>query len=125
MADTSPLANAIRHALARSTDAWNDGDLAGHFASHDPDFVMMTQDGPITGIETVRAGFARTYFAPGTTRPTLAMDNVAVRPVGPDFALMTGQYRLSGEGAPEQSGWVTVLWQRTAAGWRIIHDHSS
>jgi hypothetical protein len=26
---------------------------------------------------------------------------------------------------PDQSGWFTLVWQRTADGWRVIHNHSS
>jgi len=40
-------------------------------------------------------------------------------------ALVTGRFILSGGTEPEQSGWFTLVWIRTPAGWRAIHDHTS
>ncbi len=39
--------------------------------------------------------------------------------------MMTGGFALTGGGRPDATGRFTLVWQRTAAGWRIIHDHSS
>jgi len=38
---------------------------------------------------------------------------------------MTGRFALSGGGLPEQSGWFSLVWLQTPAGWRVVHDHSS
>ena len=43
----------------------------------------------------------------------------------PDAALATARFVLSGGGKPDQSGWFTLVWLRTPAGWRAVHDHSS
>jgi len=53
-----------------------------------------------------------------------AMTKNGPRP-GANAALMTGRFVLSGGGEPEQSGWFTLVWQHTATGWKVIHDHSS
>jgi ketosteroid isomerase-like protein len=42
-----------------------------------------------------------------------------------DHALITGRFTLSGGGKDEQTGRFTLIWMRTPAGWRIVHDHSS
>jgi ketosteroid isomerase-like protein len=36
---------------------------------------------------------------------------------------VTGHFVLGGGGAA-RSGWFTLVWVRTATGWRILHDHS-
>ena len=32
---------------------------------------------------------------------------------------------MTRRGEPERSGWFSTIWERQAAGWRVIHDHSS
>ena len=70
--------------------------------------------------DQMRAGFWKT----GRPDQILNYDHLEVRPLGPDHALVTGQYILSGAGQPNRTGWFTTIWERTAAGWRMIHDHS-
>jgi hypothetical protein len=55
----------------------------------------------------------------------LRMESVAVRRIGTDAALSTGRFVLEGGGLATQSGWFTLVWQRTPAGWKAVHDHSS
>jgi ketosteroid isomerase-like protein len=68
----------------------------------------------------MRAGF----WKAGRPDQVLTYDHLEVRPLGPDHALATGQYILSGAGKPDRTGWFTTIWERTPAGWRMIHDHS-
>ncbi|HZF68617.1 MAG TPA: DUF4440 domain-containing protein, partial [Gemmatirosa sp.] len=59
-------------------------------------------------------------------RPTQALrfERVEARPLGADHALVTSRFVLAGGEAAEKSGWFTLVWVRTADGWRILHDHS-
>ena len=50
---------------------------------------------------------------------------MTIRRLGPGHALVVGHFILHGGGQPEQSGWFSTVWERQAAGWRVIHDHSS
>lgn len=111
---------AVRSLLAASVEAWNRGDLDGHVA-------VYADSG--TGGPPIGAGGrarARANLAPFFTnsRPTLRLDSLMVRPLGRDYVLATGRYTLSGTGS-QRVGWFTEIWARTAAGWRIVHDHSS
>jgi ketosteroid isomerase-like protein len=54
----------------------------------------------------------------------LHYEHVEVRPLGGAYALVTGQYVLTGGGQPQRTGWFTTVWLRTPAGWRMMHDHS-
>jgi hypothetical protein len=54
-----------------------------------------------------------------------AAAQMQVRPIGPEHALMTGRFILSGAGQPDRSGWFTLVWEWQNGRWRIIHDHSS
>jgi ketosteroid isomerase-like protein len=112
-------------ALQASEAAWNRGDLKGHLAIYDESVTAMTKNGPRPGIAPIEAAFTQAYFRDGKPRQQLRTEQVSVRPLSADAALMTGRFVLSGGGEPEQSGWFTLVWQRTASGWKVVHDHSS
>jgi ketosteroid isomerase-like protein len=115
----------IRQRLADSALAFNRGDLAGHLAAYDESVTFMTKDGPRPGVAPIEKAFRETYFRDGQAIQQLRFEQLAVRPLGPDVALATARWALSGGGKAEQSGWFTLAWVRTPAGWRVVHDHSS
>jgi ketosteroid isomerase-like protein len=112
-------------ALQASADAWNRGDLKGHLAIYDPSVTVMTKTGPRPTIEAIEKSFGQTYFVNGKPKQNLRMENVTIRGLSERSALMTGRFVLSGGAEAEQSGWFTLIWVRTAAGWRAVHDHTS
>jgi ketosteroid isomerase-like protein len=112
-------------ALQASADAWNRGDLKGHLAIYDASVTVMTKAGPRPTIEAIEKSFGQAYFVDGRPKQHLRMESVTIRSLSERSALMTGRFILSGGGLPEQSGWFTLVWLRTAAGWRAVHDHTS
>jgi ketosteroid isomerase-like protein len=116
---------AIRAATTASADAWNRGDLKGHVAIYVDSVTFMTRNGPRPGVAAVEQSFATTYFRDGQPKQQLRFEQVTIRRLDANAALETGRFILSGGGDPEQSGWFTLVWVRTAAGWKAVHDHSS
>jgi ketosteroid isomerase-like protein len=112
-------------ALDASAAGWNRGDLDAHVAAYADSATFMTGNGPIQGKDLVRDALRRSFWREGRPVQSLRFDRVEVRPLGGDYALATGHFVLSGGGQPERSGWFSLTWTRTAAGWRILHDHSS
>ncbi len=115
----------IQAALDASVAGWNQGRLAQHLSLYDPAVTMMTREGPRPGVAAIEASFRATYFVGDKPKQRLRMERVAVRTLSGDSALMTGRFVLEGGGLPEQSGWFTLVWVRTAAGWKVVHDHTS
>lgn len=116
---------AIRAATTASADAWNRGDLKGHVAIYVDTVTFMTRNGPRPGVAAVEQSFATTYFRDGQPKQQLRFEQVTIRRLDANSALETGRFILSGGGEPEQSGWFTLVWVRTPAGWKAVHDHSS
>lgn len=108
-----------------SVEAWNRGDLPGHLAIYDESVTCMTQTGPRPGIAPIAAAFGATYFKGDRPTPHLRMEQIVLRALGNDSALMTGRYVLQGAGESEQSGWFTLIWRRTDSGWKVVHDHAN
>jgi ketosteroid isomerase-like protein len=111
--------------LRSSADAWNRADLDGHLAVYVDSATFMTAMGPRPGLAPAREGLLRTYWRDGRPRQALSFEQIVTRRLSDDSAMQTGRFMLSGGGEAEQSGWFTLVWIRTASGWRIAHDHTS
>jgi uncharacterized protein (TIGR02246 family) len=118
-------AAAIDAALQGSADAWNRADLRGHLGIYVDSVTFMTRNGPRPGVEPIEQAFSQTYWRDGRPIQNLRFEQAVVRRLGPDAALQTGRFVLSGGGQPDQSGWFSLTWVRTPEGWRVVHDHSS
>jgi ketosteroid isomerase-like protein len=115
----------IRRLFTESMEAFNAGDLAGHLKVYDESIVFMTKVGPRVGIAPIEEAFRDKYFKDGKAIQQLGFEDVKVRQLAPGAALTTARWKLSGGGVPDQSGWFSVVWQLTPAGWRIVHDHTT
>ncbi len=53
--------------------------------------------------------------------------DLAVRELGANYAVVTGKFHLArnAAGGGDVSGIFSLVWEKTAAGWKIILDHSS
>lgn len=116
---------AITAALQASSEAWNRADMQGHLAIYVDSVTFMTANGPRPGVAPIAEGFSRSLWRDGRPKQNLRFEQTVIRPLGADAALATGRFILSGGGEADNSGWFTLVWVRTAAGWRAVHDHSS
>ena len=118
----------VEKAMRASEAAWNRGDLET-FASYYDDSPQttfigheVTHGGTKAILERYRRGYP-TRDAMGT----LIFSELETRPIADGVVLMTGRFALkrSAAGGGDSSGRFTLIWKRTAAGWKIIHDHTS
>jgi uncharacterized protein (TIGR02246 family) len=118
-------AAAIKAVLDTTAAGWNRGDLSTYLSAYIDTATAMGSTGLVRGVSGIegqmRAGFWRT----GRPIQRLSYDHLEIRPIGPDQAIVTGQYILTGGGRPDRTGWFTTIWVRTTRGWRMVHDHSS
>ena len=115
---------SIRAVFDTTAAGWNRGDLSGYLSAYAPSATTMGRTGLVHGPngigDQMRAGFWKT----GRPEQVLAYDHLEIRPLGTQYALVTGQYILTGADKPDRTGWFTTIWERTPSGWRMIHDHS-
>lgn len=124
-AEAAAMRQTLLRAMAGSAEAWNRGDLDGHVALYVDSAAMMTKNGPMVGKQRIRGMLERGFFKEGKPAQQLAFAELAVTPLGPDHAMVTGKCILSGGGQPEYTCRFTTIWEKRPEGWRIIHDHSS
>ena len=114
----------IRAALNSTAEGWNAGDLSKYLAVYTKDATEMLSTGPKGGVEVIEDTMKRGFWKSGRPEQTLRYENILVRMLGKDGAVVTGQYVLTGAGKPDRSGWFTTAWIKTKDGWRMMHDHS-
>jgi len=117
----------IRAMLEKSQGAWNRGDLVA-FASDYEDSAETT----FIGREVVRGGTRaileryRRQYPNREAMGALTFSEIEVRPLAAGLVLASGKYDLkrTAAGGGDASGRFTLVVRKTAAGWKIIHDHS-
>ena len=118
-------AAAIRAVFDTTTQGWNRGELPVYLSAYTESATAMGSKGPERGVNAIGDQMRAGYWRTGRPLQVLHYEHLEIRPLGPDNALATGQYVLTGGGRPDRTGWFTTIWTRTPAGWRMIHDHSS
>ncbi len=107
--------------------AWNRGDIAAFAQSYKdaPDTLVVTRQ-----ISRGFAGLVEEYRHDYPTKAamgTLTYAELEARPLDDRFAIVLGKYRLERgkkEGGSVE-GMFTMVLEKTAAGWKIILDHTT
>jgi uncharacterized protein (TIGR02246 family) len=124
MAPVNDAETAIPAIMNAMAEAWNTNDLAAHIRPYADSATFMGNNGPIRGRDRVGESLARSFWRDGKAKQRLSFDRITIRPLGEYHALQTGHFLLTGGGESDKQGWFSLTWEKTAAGWRIIHDHS-
>lgn len=121
---TSRDLDAIRTVLNDQAAAWNRGDIDGYMAGYArSDETTFVGTEVTRGWTKVRDRYKAKYDSPAKMGK-LAFSDVILRPLGSDDVVVTGAWELTGA-ADKPHGRYTLIVHRTAAGWRIVYDHSS
>jgi ketosteroid isomerase-like protein len=118
---------AIQAMLTRSAADWNRGDLAGFMSDYAQDSLTGYVSGGhvVYGWQRLFDRYRTTYFAPGTSRDSLAFEEVRVRPLAPGVALCTARFKLLRRDSVTASGPFTLVLTLRGDRWQIVHDHTS
>ena len=115
----------IRAVLDAQAAAWNRGDLEGYMDGYErsPDIVFVSGDRINHGWQAVLDRYKRSY----DTREKmgrLTFSDLDITVLSKDAALVLGRWHLK-RAKDEPHGTFTLLFRKTKAGWRIVHDHTS
>ena len=116
---------AINELLSAQQAAWNRGDvdafLVGYWRS--PELTFSGSNGVSRGWDGVLARYKKSY-PNHAAMGQLEFSDLEFRFLGPDAALVLGQWHLKRESG-DIGGVFTLVWQKFPDGWKIIHDHTS
>jgi ketosteroid isomerase-like protein len=116
---------AIRVVIDAQAAAWNRGDVEGYMNGYDrsPNTEFVGGDSITRGWQQVLDHYKKKY----DTREKMGLltfSDLEINVVSKDAALVLGRWRLK-RANDEPHGTFTLLFRKTKAGWRIVHDHSS
>ena len=116
---------AVRAVIEAQQAAWNRGDVEGFMDGYarEDGTTFVSGDTLTRGWQTVLERYRRSYDSPAKMG-TLTFSELEFKPLSPFYVMATGRWQLARDGdAPR--GRFTLLFRRTAAGWRVVHDHTS
>ena len=123
-ADQKSIA-AIKAVLEAQRDAWNKGDIEGYMQGYDnsDNTIFVSGDNVTRGWNTVLGRYKKSY---GTREKMgqLEFSDLEITLLSKDSAVVLGRWLLK-RSADEPHGRFTLVFKKTKAGWRIIHDHTS
>ena len=111
--------------LTAQAVAWNGGDIDGFMQAYAPSADLRFASG-----DTVTYGWQQTLarykqrYPDKAAMGTLAFTDLVITELAPDAALVFGRWQLTRE-KDKPHGLFTLTLKKSAAGWRIIHDHTS
>ena len=116
---------AVRAVIEAQAAAWNRGDVEGYmdgYAREDAT-TFVSGDTVTRGWRTVLERYKARYDT-RAKMGTLSFTELEVRPLSEFYMMAVGRWQLARESdAPR--GRFTLIFRRTTAGWRIVHDHTS
>jgi ketosteroid isomerase-like protein len=118
-------ASAVRAVIEAQAAAWNRGDVAGYMEGYAKEeaTTFVSGDTITRGWQTVLERYKARY----DTREkmgTLTFTELELKPLSEFYFMATGRWQLTRAGDTPH-GRFTLIFRRTNAGWRIVHDHTS
>jgi ketosteroid isomerase-like protein len=115
-------AAAIRAVLEAQAAAWNRGDIDGYMDGYErgDQTTFVSGDNLTRGWQTVLDRYKKSYDM-RDKMGTLAFSDLDIKPLSPFYAAVTGRWQLT-RAADAPHGRFTLVFRKTAAGWRIVMD---
>jgi len=116
---------AIVAVLTSQQNDWNKGDIRGFMTGYwnSSELTFAGTRGFTHGWQPVMARYEKNY-ADKAAMGTLDFQELELRSLGPDAALVLGKWHLQRQ-AGDIGGIFTLVLQRFPEGWRIVHDHTT
>jgi len=116
---------AVRAVIEAQAAAWNRGDVNGYMEGYAKEeaTTFVSGDTLTRGWQTVHDRYQARY----DTREkmgTLTFSELEFKPLSEFYLMATGRWQLTRAGDTPH-GRFTLIFRRTNAGWRIVHDHTS
>jgi ketosteroid isomerase-like protein len=127
VAGASPRSDrvAILDTIQRMEAAWNKGDFRGYMAGFkNPDVIFVSGGKFQEGWQGTLDHYIRDYGGSAERRGKLHFYNMKVDLLGPDAAMLIGQYRLE-RGSRVTEGVNTRLFRKIRGRWLISVNHVS
>lgn len=115
----------VRAVLDAQVAAWNRGDIEAFMDGYEKsdEIVFVSGDNVTRGWQVVHDRYKKNYDS-RAKMGTLAFGDLEIKPLSPHYTMVVGSWHLT-RTADAPHGRFTLIFRRTNAGWRIVHDHTS
>jgi len=116
---------AVRAVLESQAAAWNRGDIEGYMEGYakEDSTTFVSGDNIMRGWQAVLERYKARYDT-RAKMGTLAFSELEIKPLSEYYIMASGRWQLTRD-ADTPHGRFTLIFRRTTAGWRIVHDHTS
>ncbi len=119
------LSATLAAVLQDSAAAWSRGDLDGFMRCYEdgPGTSYVNGAGLVQGYRAIRDMYAARFTGGAGAMGDLSTELIATRPVGADYAIAYGRFRLH-RAAGDATGLFSLVFHRSGGGWKIVSDHT-
>lgn len=122
--DTAEIKNEIQTILNRQKAAWNKGNIEAFMEDYwkSEDFTFQSGNKRLHGWDALLSRYKKSYS--GENWGKLDFTDIEIKVLSDDIAYVLGRWKLLFKDSSKE-GLFTIIFQKMAEGWKIIHDHSS
>lgn len=115
----------VRAVLNKQVAAWNKGDTDGFLDGYASDTVFVGEK-MTRGVEDLKKRYQE-HYPTRASMGKLSFFDLEIHPMGKDYAYVIGRWQLDRdkEGGGNVSGVYSLVFRRTAIGWKIVLDHTN
>jgi ketosteroid isomerase-like protein len=116
---------AIEAVLSKQQTAWNHGDVVEFMEGYwnSPELSFAGPGGIMRGYQLVLSHYKQSY-PDRAAMGQLDFSDLQIRALGDNAALVLGKWHLQRQ-AGDVGGVFSLVFERFAEGWKIVHDHTS
>lgn len=126
-AEKASAKKGVEELLNMQVEAWNRGDIdtfmKGYLQS--PTISYTSGGVEVWGYEALLKRYQSRYGTKQDTMGKLSFSDLKISELGADHAMCIGHWHLVRDSQPNVDGTFTLVFVRSGAKWKIIHDHTS
>ena len=115
----------VRNVLDKQVAAWNKGDTDGFLEGYASDAVFVGEK-MTRGLEDLKRRYQE-HYPTRASMGKLTFSDLEIHPMGKDYAYVIGRWHLERdkEGGGDAGGVYSLVFRKTAVGWKIVLDHTN
>jgi uncharacterized protein (TIGR02246 family) len=115
----------VKAVLNKQVTAWNRGDTDAFLDGYASDTVFVGEK-MTRGIEDLKKRYQE-HYPTKASMGKLGFYDLEIHPMGKDYAYVIGRWQLErdAEGGGNVSGVYSLVFRKTAIGWKIVLDHTN
>ena len=125
LAQGATVEEQVRAVLDKQVLAWNKGDTDGFLEGYASDTVFVGEK-MTRGVEDLKKRYQE-HYPTRAAMGKLGFYDLEIHAMGKDYAYVIGRWQLERdkEGGGNVSGIYSLVFRRTAIGWKIVLDHTN